>query len=330
MQPIVLNGTVGTYECDQANTASYDGDLALATVSLTATGSMTGERPLGVRNGQLRIGDGTCNAQGLAGFSGVAHVVVRESGGVQAHVADGAATLWKAQLDNTQSWTAKGSAAFVVAPAKALFHDGTYVGGGGGGVVSGGVFSTDATVDLSGGTIFKTHAPSGAAQAGPASVGSGFAVYGDASGRLVKVSYASGNFGTTDTPVILTAGSSTADTNPVLGAGGLVYSLSANGTLVVSRTSDLVEQWRLATYFPISQSKVSQPALDLLRDGVGSKQCRGLGVLYVPTSSTGTAYVTAIIVDSAGLEPMAPWPKYQRDNGNTGNSSRGLTSWTCP
>ena len=50
-----------------------------------------------------------------------------------------------------------------------------------------------------------------------------------------------------------------------------------------------------------------------------------LGVLYLP-SVTGSLF--AVIVDSPGLDPSAPWPKYQHDVRNTGNPTTPIQS--CP
>jgi hypothetical protein len=171
----------------------------------------------------------------------------------------------------------------------------------------------------------------GAPQAGPVSVGSDYVLFGDASGRLVKVGYVNGILATTlsaQTPIA--AGSSTQETTPLIGASEHVYSVASNGTLVVSATSTLALEWRADNYFPISGNKVGQPALDVLRTASGQHDCRGIGVLYVSTASAGNATLTALLVDSEGLDGMAPWPKFQRDNANSGNISRSLTSWTCP
>ena len=50
----------------------------------------------------------------------------------------------------------------------------------------------------------------------------------------------------------------------------------------------------------------------------------GLGTLY---AASGTK-LYALIVDSAGLDPMAPWPKFQHDVRNTGNPATPITN--CP
>jgi hypothetical protein len=50
-----------------------------------------------------------------------------------------------------------------------------------------------------------------------------------------------------------------------------------------------------------------------------------LGILYVGSVS-GSLF--AVVVDSAGLEPTSPWPKYQHDVRNTGNPTTPIQS--CP
>ena len=98
--------------------------------------------------------------------------------------------------------------------------------------------------------------------------------------------------------------------------------------LNVGGQSDLTEVWRTNIAAP---TLVSQPALDVYRGSGGSKDCsKRLGVFYVSTESGLTATLTAILVDSQGLDPTAPWPKFQKDNANTGNASASLTPWTCP
>lgn len=85
-----------------------------------------------------------------------------------------------------------------------------------------------------------------------------------------------------------------------------------------------------ADFFTLPPDAVGQPALDVVRDGAGTQQCsRGLGVLYVPTVTSGVARVMAVLVDSPGLDPLAAWPKYQRDNRNSGFADSSLAA-ACP
>lgn len=67
------------------------------------------------------------------------------------------------------------------------------------------------------------------------------------------------------------------------------------------------------------------PTLDCLRDPSGQAVVNArVGVLYV----TAETKIHAFIVDSPGLDPDAPWPKYQHDARNTGNPATLITR--CP
>lgn len=105
--------------------------------------------------------------------------------------------------------------------------------------------------------------------------------------------------------------------SPVLGKGSLGYVADLDGGLTVFSTGLDGGAWSDA--LPLGGPVVAGPALDCLRDG--SDGGARLGVLYIATTNGG---VTAIIVDSAGLDPNAQWPKYQRDATNSGNASLGL------
>ena len=144
----------------------------------------------------------------------------------------------------------------------------------------------------------------------------------------MKVGYVSGVFGSATIATNLT-GNTTQDVSPILGAGSLVYVVSRSGEVFVRNTNAIATPVWSAS-FVAAADVVGQPALDVLRDSAGMKQCRGLGVLYLPSSSGTEATLTALLVDSEGLDRNAPWPKYQRDNANTGNASRSLVPWSCP
>lgn len=117
-------------------------------------------------------------------------------------------------------------------------------------------------------------------------------------------------------------------------AAGVVAATPLTNSLRVGqlRPGDLSVEW--GAELDSSQAtplQVATPALDVLRADGGAKDCtRPLGVLYLSSSLGLTAKLHALLVDSNGLDPAAPWPKFQRDNANRGNISLPTTPWTCP
>lgn len=115
---------------------------------------------------------------------------------------------------------------------------------------------------------------------------------------------------------------------PVLGAGGALYAASATGPAAgigeVSAWSsnNLTLRWKLSDSVGRAQAT---PSLDCARQADGTPAAQAKGVLYVPALD-GRLY--ALVVDSPGLDKNAPWPKYQRDARNTGNSGAPITN--CP
>ena len=77
-----------------------------------------------------------------------------------------------------------------------------------------------------------------------------------------------------------------------------------------------------------SLGNLSDPA-NVVRDRALAKQCgRGVGLLYIAVRTDSA--LTAVVVDSPGLDGTAPWPRFHHDNGNTGNPETPLTPWSCP
>lgn len=191
------------------------------------------------------------------------------------------------------------------------------------------VFTTLAAGNLTGAT-FESAA---ASNSGPVAIGSGFMVYGTSDGRIQRLAYdsATGQMsdGGTATVVSSVGAVSLQERTPVLGANGLAYFLGDDGYLSVRRSADLAEVW--AAPLISGASMTAQPALDTYRGPADAKDCRvPLGSLYVLSKVGSAGYLTAVLVDSQGLDPTAPWPRFQRDNGNTGNLSTPLSSWSCP
>lgn len=112
---------------------------------------------------------------------------------------------------------------------------------------------------------------------------------------------------------------------PILGQGGLVYTVSTAGDLSVFSSSG-TRLWVGPSGDTLFGSTTVAPVLDVARDSMGAPRCGRPGTLYVLTN-TGT--VTAFIVDSQGLDRNAAWPRFQHDNANSGNADTQLSSWGC-
>lgn len=316
-----------------ATFGAFRGDLALG---LTDGGV---ERPFGLRSGAVQFPTQlSCNVQSLTAFPSSATarstLVTRATGSADHEVfaaSTGASRLWKVGIQGDTPQSLGDATLPSSTQPRGLFFDGaSRAGGGGGGVVGGGtVFTTLAAGSLTGATF--TSAP--AANSGPIAVGEGFMLFGTSDGTLQKLTYDPTTGAMLDggsTTVLSAAGPvSLQDRTPVLGAAGLAYVVGDDGFLSVRRVSDLAEVWSgpLVT----GAAAASQPALDVYRRSGDARDCATpLGVLYVLTQSGATATLTAVLVDSRGLAPNAPWPRFQRDNANTGSASSSLAPWTCP
>ncbi|MBX7096760.1 MAG: hypothetical protein K1X89_03525 [Myxococcaceae bacterium] len=261
--------------------------------------------------------------------SGAGNKFTAVSSGLTAYFASGAsATLsrstvtfgpsstWSAPVSNSTSLYTKGLTLF-----------GTTVAGGGAGPSVGGVYALKSDGSL----VNRADYPVGmSSPAGiPIVIGTTAApvlVYGNQNGDLIRASYTAGDPGTFAdagfTTVKATAATLTA---PVLGADGTIYAVDASGG-VYAYTNDLSTRlWTLpvGTIGTVNTS----PALDTARAGT-TKDCSRPGTLYIPSSGDGHLY--AIIVDSKGLSGTAPWPKFQRDDQNTGNPDFPLGANSCP
>lgn len=110
---------------------------------------------------------------------------------------------------------------------------------------------------------------------------------------------------------------------PVWGAGGYVY---VAGTRLQARRPLETVQWQFSddTSALLGSFEPSMN-LDCARGPQGSPLPGRPGVLYA-ARNPGRLY--AFIVDSPGLDPAAPWPRFQHDARNTGNPATPLT--VCP
>jgi hypothetical protein len=310
--------------CIAGNT--FTGDLALAAPTPGT------EFPLGVRNGVIQgFTNNFCQGYSLpdAGDTSTPTVVVQtvqssNGGATEAFVSSqGDAKLWKQTLSGS-TWTGNGWASLPLGTQpRGLFLDGMGHVGGGGVAGNGAVFATDSAGTLGG---MVAHWVS-ASNAGAPVVGRDFVLWANTTGGVTKVEYrpTSGAFGATQD--VKTTLGNLQSVMPLLGEGNLVYLLTSTGKLSVRRVSDLTEVW--GGNVVSAATAAAQLALDVYR-GTGTRCGKPLGVLYVLTKQGATATLTAVLVDSRGLQADAPWPKYQRDNANTGNLSQPLAPWTCP
>lgn len=310
---------------------AFAGDLTLGAPNSAAP------RPYGVRTGAVQFPTTLgCGTQALTGFptsSGSRPTLVArdlDAGTVELFSASTAASrLWKVEASGDTASSRGDVQLPATTQPRGLFFDGVQRAGGGGVVSGGTVFTTLAAGSLTGATLESVPA----ANAGPVAVGSGFMLYGTSDGRIQRLSYdsATGQMSDGGTATVLSGAGpvSLQERTPVLGAGGLAYFLGDDGYLSVRRSADLGEVW--AAPLISGASMTAQPALDAYRGASDVKDCSvPLGVLYVLSKVGSVAHLTAVLVDSQGLEPTAPWPRFQRDNGNTGNAGTSLSPWTCP
>jgi hypothetical protein len=105
--------------------------------------------------------------------------------------------------------------------------------------------------------------------------------------------------------------------SPTLGEGGLMYVIDEVGALFVlpqNFTTSASPSWGVALPSVVAGNVSASPTLDCNRGVPGSET----GVFYVATES---GWLVSYLIDSKGLDPLAPWPKYARDARNTGNFS---------
>jgi hypothetical protein len=199
---------------------------------------------------------------------------------------------------------------------------GLKVAGGGGGVGIGRVFVASADGGVTGVNPMMT--VSGVAVGSDTGVPALFAVLQDGSelASLAKFD-ATGMTSLASVPLNLSFPIATTPgaTTPVLGQGGFVYVVSSNGTVVIARQSNLGLRWQQSLPVGITGSVLASPTLDCNRARPGTNT----GILYF---ATGSGWLVSYIVDSPGLDTTAPWPKYQHDARNTGNSTVPITA--CP
>lgn len=337
LTPLVLgNGAPQPAFCSDTSGGSFEGDLVVAPLR---NGGPVVEGAVGVRAGlaQVRAGVTGCPTQSVGSSTGTPLVVARRGANtdVEVFVNRGSTTaLTKQTFDegwaSNTSFNFSGYGNFV-----SLFTGPAFVGGGGGFAPDNGVVwyaSNGVAAPVTAITPSKAPAasPTGDQPYGPVSVAQDHLFGGTQGGALRRFAISAGAL--TGTRDEVTGLGDISKATPLLAHGGLVYVVNVAGELVAVRfgmPSNAVV-WRYPNLFTAAANGLGQPALDVLRDAAGAPQCaKGLGVLYVPSVNLGVARVTAVIVDSPGLDPLAPWPKYQRDNRNSGFAD-ATSPGACP
>lgn len=114
---------------------------------------------------------------------------------------------------------------------------------------------------------------------------------------------------------------------PVVAENDRLYTLSviaASARVAAWVASTLAPQWELTGIQVLDNAAVDvSPTMDCHRNASG-QVAPGLGTLYIAASTK----LYAFVVDSPGMDPNAPWPKYQHDARNTGNPATPITD--CP
>ena len=237
------------------------------------------------------------------------------------------APIWKFTTADTVPVSAGSATTTTLFPSN-LFVLGTNLVGGGGPTV-GGAFAVLAAGTLSGSTLNATGADTGGAAIVGGAPDAGVVFYGDTGGnlRLIPLNPVGPSFGAIATQN-LSGTASFSERAALLGKGGHLYVVGSDGTLRVLNSMTMAEEWRWDSAFPTT--KVSPLNMDINRDALDPCGPGQPGVLYVAASSGAATKLYAVLVDSAGLERSAPWPRHQHDPANTGNPATQLTPWTCP
>ncbi len=326
-------GASQVVRCGVIATGTYDGDLALQ-----APGAS--EVVYAVRSdGVLAAGQGSCIPTMIDdGMSG--SLAGRPTIAIQANdvflAGGGSAPVWKF-LATAANPSPRGWLTTTTLFPSSLFLIGSGIAGGGGGPTVGGVFGfVNPSGSLDGGTTTNATpgtSPGGAAVIGGI-VGSALVYYGDNAGRVRRVDISGGTGVSFASPIASAQVGSVrfSDRAPLLGDGGKVYVIGSDGVLRVLGALTLVEEWNWPGLFPASApaAAISQLSLDLDRSVAMPCSTSQPGVLYVASTSAGVTRLHALLVDSRGVDRLAPWPRHQHNPANTGNSATGLVPWTCP
>jgi hypothetical protein len=177
-------------------------------------------------------------------------------------------------------------------------------------------------ISVSGGAAQPIYPGAGSARVFNFSIGSGATAYFGAEVGSTKEFYSLALGTATATRISTAVG--TLRGAPVVGRGGSLYTVNADGEVRAWTPGSATPLWGTKIESGAGEATIS-PTLDCLREPSGQAVVNSrLGVLYV----TADTKVHAFIADSPGLDPDAPWPKYQHDARNTGNPATPILR--CP
>jgi outer membrane protein assembly factor BamB len=202
----------------------------------------------------------------------------------------------------------------------ALLDDKVY--GGQASVVNppaGSLFSAPQSVGAAGTSVSVIYPMEGTARVFGLAIGNGrFAYFGTESAEASGLARLA-----LDAPPNVQSASSTATirATPVLGQNDRLYTVATDGRVSAWAANPLRQLW--STSLAGASGVDVSPTLDCNRDNTGNVVPQSpVGMLYV---AAGTS-VYSFIVDSPGMDPSAPWPKYQHDARNTGNPVAPVTN----
>jgi hypothetical protein len=274
----------------------------------------------------VRIRPDALNAKCLETIStslprSIAGAVVLKDKDIFYGTASEALTSYDISTDSNVARTGWPQAFPVSVPGLAILGENVYAGMGGVGIPSqGGIFKVAAN----GGAVEKLFPPSGGSRVFNLSIGSGeIAYFGAESGSNKDLR--SLQLGTATPSAVISPGVGILRGAPVVGRGGNLYTVNTDGEVRAWMPGSATPLWGTKIEPGAGEGTNISPTLDCLRDASGQAVANSrLGVLYV----TAETKVHAFIADSPGLDPDAPWPKYQHDARNTGNPATPITR--CP
>ncbi|SEU24957.1 PQQ-binding-like beta-propeller repeat protein [Stigmatella erecta] len=255
---------------------------------------------------------------------GIAGAVVLKGGSVFYGTSESALTSYDISTESNTPRPGWPQSFPVAVPALAIVSETVYVGVGTDSAPSQGSFSK---ISVNGGSVEPLYPTSGGSRVFNFSIGGSETAYFGAETSSSK-DLRSLQLGTGTPSAVVSSGVGILRGAPVIGRGGNLYTVNTDGEVrawMPSSATPLTPLWGTKIESGAGDGTNISPTLDCLRDPSGQAVVNArVGVLYV----TAETKIHAFIVDSPGLDPDAPWPKYQHDARNTGNPATLITR--CP